>query len=238
MYKISLRKLSSVFFQNSDDEALFKELGIVPADCRTIVVNGSGVNLDDYPETPMPDGVSFLIIARLLTAKGIREFVAAAKIVRERCSGATFTVVGWIDDNPDSISESELSEWKSEGIVEFLGKQTEVRPAISASSVYVLPSYCEGTPRTVLEAMSMGRPVITTDAPGCRETVRDGDNGFMVPIKSVEELANAMMSFVDKPELIEKMGRRSREIAEEKYDVHKVNAAMLEEMGIEQASKL
>ncbi len=236
MYRMSLRKVSLVFFQNGDDEALFRKRGILSEDCRTVVVNGSGVNLDDYPRTPIPSGVAFLLIARLLTAKGIREFVGASRVVRERHSEVTFAVVGWIDDNPDSISESELEGWKSEGIIEFLGKQPDVRPAISASSVYVLPSYCEGTPRTVLEAMSMGRPVITTDAPGCRETVLDGENGFIVPIKSADELADAMLRFVDEPGLIEKMGHRSREIAEDKYDVRKVNAAMLSDMGIEWAS--
>ena len=238
MYKMSLLNVATVFFQNSDDEALFKKLGIVSANCRTTVVNGSGVNLDDYPETPIPNGISFLLIARLLTAKGIREFVAASRTVREDHSEVTFTVVGWIDDNPDSVSESELAEWKSEGIIKFLGRLTDVRPAISLASVYVLPSYCEGTPRTVLEAMSMGRPIITTDAPGCRETVRDGENGFIVPIKSVDGLANAMLRFVDDPDFVKRMGRRSRELAEERYDVRKVNAAMFAEMGIDQASGL
>lgn len=107
-----------------------------------------------------------------------------------------------------------------------------MRPAIEKATVYVLPSYREGTPRTVLEAMAMGRPIITTDAPGCRETVIDGDNGFLVPVKSVEALAAAMIRFIETPELIAKMGIRSRQIAEEKYDVHKVNAVMLKAMGI------
>src|SRR6185312_10474365 len=113
-----------------------------------------------------------------------------------------------------------------------LGRLPDVRPAIAASSVYVLPSYREGTPRTVLEAMAMGRPIITTDAPGCRETVVDGDNGFLVPVKSVEMLEQAMLRFIEDPVLVSAMGQRSRRIAEEKYDVHKVNAAMLREMGI------
>jgi glycosyltransferase involved in cell wall biosynthesis len=236
MYKVSLKHVDSVMFQNQDDEALFKDRGLVSPGCRTAVMNGSGVNLDDFPVVPLPERISFLLIARLLGAKGIREYVAAAKMLRNSGSEALFRVVGWIDDNPDSVNESELAEWKAEGIVEFLGRLNDVKHAISASSVYVLPSYREGTPRTVLEAMSMGRPIITTDAPGCREPVQNGENGFLVRVGSVDELADAMRRFIDEPVLVEQMGRRSRQIAEERYDVHKVNIAMLKEMGIENIS--
>ena len=233
MYKLALRHVATVIFQNSDDESLFVGRGLISRNSRTCVVNGSGVNLDEFPVTPLPQEASFLIIARLLGAKGIREFVAAAEQVRNEGHSATFKVVGWIDDNPDSISEGELEAWKSDGVVEFLGKQTDVRPAISSSSVYVLPSYREGTPRTVLEAMAMGRPIITTDAPGCRETVTDGDNGFLVPVHSVEELAVAMIRFVEDPHLAAKMGLRSREIAVARYDVREVNSLMLRAMRID-----
>ncbi|KGD63479.1 glycosyl transferase family protein [Alcanivorax nanhaiticus] len=145
---------------------------------------------------------------------------------------AKFLLVGWIDDNPDAIKKSELDSWVENGTLEFLGKLSDVRPAIAQSSVYVLPSYREGTPRTVLEAMAMGRAVITTDAPGCRETVVDGDNGFLVPVQNAPALADAMISMIESPLRVVAMGKRSREIAEEKYDVHKVNAVMLKEMGI------
>jgi len=118
------------------------------------------------------------------------------------------------------------------GDVQFYGRLNDVRPSIALCSVYVLPSYREGTPRTVLEAMAMGRPIITTDAPGCRETVIDGDNGYLVPVKAIDDLTVAMLKFVEQPELIKKMGERSRIIAEEKYDVNKVNEFMLKEMGI------
>lgn len=232
MYKVGLSNVETVMFQNTDDESLFVARGLISENSRTCVVNGSGVNLDEFPVTPLPDKASFLIIARLLGAKGIREFVAAARQVINEGHSATFRAVGWIDDNPDSISEEELEAWKLEGIVEFPGKQMDVRPAITSSSVYVLPSYREGIPRTVLEAMSMGRPVITTDAPGCREVVIDGDNGFLVPVQSVDELATAMICFLEDPHLASEMGLRSREIAEEKFDVRKVNEVMLVEMNI------
>jgi glycosyltransferase involved in cell wall biosynthesis len=152
--------------------------------------------------------------------------------VKARYPEARFTLVGWLDDNPDAIAQHELDDWVSSGTLEFLGKLADVRPAIASCNVYVLPSYREGTPRTVLEAMAMGRPVITTNAPGCREPIVDGDNGFLVPVQAVDELANAMIRFIEEPDLIVSMGQRSRLIAEEKYDVHKVNAVMLEAMGL------
>lgn len=161
-------------------------------------------------------------------------YVEAANLIKRSRPEVTFSLVGWIDENPGAITKEELDEWIESGTIKYFGRLDDVRNALGACSVFVLPSfYPEGTPRTILEAMAMGRPVITTDAPGCRETVVDGDNGFLVPVKSVEPLAAAMLKFIEKPELIERMGARSRAIAEEKYDVHKVNAVMLKEMGIE-----
>lgn len=164
--------------------------------------------------------------------KGVREYAQAAQKVKAEYPNAVFRLVGWIDDNPDAIAQHELDGWVDSGMLEFLGKLADVRPAIADCNVYVLPSYREGTPRTVLEAMAMGRPVITTDAPGCRETVADGDNGFLVPVQAVDELAAAMVQFIENPELVDKMGQRSRQVAEQKYDVHRVNEFMLAEMGI------
>lgn len=233
LYRQALKCADLVFFQNPDDEALFRQLGLLSQKAPSQVVNGSGIDTARFTQAPLPQGSpSFLLIARLLGDKGIREYVAAAARVRERHPEITFKVVGDIDANPDSITRQELDSWIAAGRIDYLGKLDDVRPAISESSVYVLPSYREGTPRTVLEAMAMGRPIITTDAPGCRETVVEGDNGFLVPVKSVDALVEAMKRFIDQPELVTKMGQRSRAIAEEKYDVHKVNAVMLEAMGI------
>ena len=173
------------------------------------------------------------MIARLLGDKGVREYAKAASQIRTQYPNTEFGLVGWLDENPDAISKTELDDWVADGSITYHGRLDDVRPTIAESSVYVLPSYREGTPRTVLEAMAMGRPIITTDAPGCRETVIDGENGFLVEVKSVDALVKAMQRFVDEPELANRMGKRSREIAEEKYDVHKVNAVMLREMGIE-----
>jgi len=233
LYRFGLSKSHKVFFQNPDDQALFRQLDLLPADIPSCVVNGSGVDVADYSVTPLRDKSSFLLIARLLGDKGVREYAMAAKKVKLQHPQVSFKLVGWIDDNPDAIGQHELDEWVNSGTLEFLGKLADVRPAIASSNVYVLPSYREGTPRTVLEAMAMGRPVITTDAPGCRETVVDGDNGFLVPVQSVDELVSAMIRFIEEPELAAHMGQRSRQIAEEKYDVHKVNEFMLSEMGIQ-----
>ena len=233
MYRFALGKVNKVFFQNRDDERLFADLGILSRKTPTVIVNGSGVDLSHFDVAPLPVGKpTFLMICRLLGDKGVREYSRAAHKLHQKREEVCIRLIGWIDENPDSISPAELDEWVKSGNIEFLGYLDDVRPAIAGANVYVLPSYREGTPRTVLEAMAMGRPVITTDAPGCRETVIEGDNGFLVPVKSVDALAEAMQKFIDDPKLAIRMGKRSREIAEEKYDVHKVNAVMLREMGI------
>ena len=232
LYRYSLSFAQIVFFQNPDDQALFRNSGLISADASSCVVDGSGVDISKFSIAPLPQNHSFLMIARLLGDKGVREYAKAAKIVKLSHPDVTFRLVGWIDENPDAISKEELDSWVEAGTIEYIGKLVDVRPAIEQCTVYVLPSYREGTPRTVLEAMAMGRPVITTDAPGCRETVSDGVNGYLVPVKSVDEVVRAMCSFIEISGLAEKMGERSRIIAEEKYDVHKVNAVILDKMGV------
>jgi glycosyltransferase involved in cell wall biosynthesis len=232
LYAFALRRVHKVIFQNPDDQALFRERGVLSRRTPSAVVNGSGIDLMAYAVQPQPDVLRFLMIGRLLGDKGVREYALAAQRIREVHPGLRFRLVGWIDENPDAIGQSELDSWIASGNIEFLGRHSDVRPAIADAAVYVLPSYREGTPRTVLEAMAMGRPIITTDAPGCRETVDHGKNGFLVPVKSVDGLVSAMQRFIDDPMLACRMGSRSRQIAEEKYDVHKVNEAMFREMGI------
>ncbi|MEZ9198476.1 glycosyltransferase family 4 protein [Shewanella sp. 10N.286.54.B9] len=233
LYRFALSRNDKVLFQNPDDEQLFRHLDILPESVPSAIMNGSGVDVAEYQVSAFPQQVTFLLIARLLGDKGVREYAQAAALVKAKHPQAKFELVGWIDDNPDAISQTELDAWINSGTLTFLGKLSDVRPAIESASVYVLPSYREGTPRTVLEAMSMGRAIITTDAPGCRETVVDGANGYLIPVKSVDELATAMISFINEPAKVIAMGAKSREIAENKYDVHKVNHAMLKEMGMD-----
>jgi glycosyltransferase involved in cell wall biosynthesis len=232
LYGLALRHTHKVFFQNSDDQAWFRSLGLLPTSTPTCVVNGSGVDVAAFAVAPLPHGPHFLLIARLLGDKGVREYAEAAQRTRALHPQARFSLVGWLDENPDAITQSELDAWVQAGTLDFLGRLSDVRPAIEACSVYVLPSYGEGTPRTVLEAMAMGRAVITTDAPGCRETVVDGDNGLLVPVKSVDALVEAMVRFITDPTLAARMGQRGRQLAEDKYDVHKVNTILLKEMGL------
>lgn len=236
LYAQALKHADKVFFQNPDDLKLFQDMHLLETSKPTVVVNGSGVNVQDFDVMPLPLNAqgqvkaSFLLIARLLGDKGVREYAGAARIIKAKYPETEFHLVGWIDDNPSAISQAELDTWVSEKTVNCWGKLSDVRPAIAASSVYVLPSYREGTPRTVLEAMAMGRAVITTDAPGCRETVSNGVNGYLVGVKSVDDLVQTMQYFVEDPKLITYMGQRSREIALNKYDVHQVNKHMMTEM--------
>lgn len=238
LYQQALSHSHKTFFQNPDDLKLFQKLKLIDHKAAAVVVNGSGVNVSDFNVLPLPldhqqqPKISFLLIARLLVDKGVREYAAAAKLIKAEYPNVEFHLVGWIDDNPAAITQAELDTWVNNKILNYWGKLSDVRPAIAASSVYVLPSYREGTPRTVLEAMAMGRAIITTDAPGCRETVVNGQNGFLVEVKSVDSLVTAMQAFVQCPELIQQMGQQSRQITLDKYDVHQVNQHMMQEMGL------
>lgn len=200
LYRLALAHADVVLFQNPDDMALFRKLRLLPTRVPSVVVNGSGVDTIRYSPTSLPEQLSFLMIARLLGDKGVREFGAAALLVKKRHPEVSIRLVGFLDQSPDSISEAELDGIVASG-VEFVGRLDDVRPAITQSSVYVLPSYREGTPRSTLEAMAMGRAIVTTDAPGCRETVIEGVNGFLVPPRDPVALAEAMEKFISDPGL-------------------------------------
>ena len=231
LYRSALKRATLVFFQNPDDRDEFMGLGLLRSDIPVHVVAGSGVDTSHFSVEPFPsEPIRFLLIARLLGDKGIREYVEAARKVRVARTDAEFHLVGGTDPSPDGISEGEVSRWHESGDIIWHGQLSDVRSAIAQTHVYVLPSYREGTPRTVLEAMSMERPIITTDAPGCRETVIPNVNGMLVPVKNSQALADAMLQFMEHPDLITRMGIESRKMAEQKYDVHKVNAAMIEAM--------
>ena len=234
LYRAALTGTAGVFFQNPDDLALFIETGLLRERYKALVINGSGIDTRYFSPAALPHGpVVFLLIARLLKDKGIFEYASAAAILKQRYPEAIFRLLGPLDPNPNAISSDQLRTWQQAGVLDYLGEAGDVRPHLAASCVYVLPSYREGTPRTVLEAMSMGRPVITTDAPGCRETVTDGDNGFLVPVKDSSALAHAMERFILTPELMPLMGARGREIACLKYDVHAVNDTILHHMNLD-----
>jgi glycosyltransferase involved in cell wall biosynthesis len=233
LYYHSLRNNQVVFFQNPDDMDLFRRLGLVHAKHKVVLVNGSGVDVEHYRPAPLPSTPSFLLIARLIEEKGVRQYVEAARNVKSRYPHVRFRLVGFPDKNPTSIQGWELESWQSEGVIEYLGRLYDVRPAIADASVYVLPSYYrEGVPRSILEAMSMGRAIVTTDSPGCRETVRPGINGFLVPTHDAEKLALALERFLIKPQLQQSMGEASRRLAVAKFDVRDVNRVILGNLGL------
>lgn len=232
LYRISLTTNQTVFFQNPDDRDLFVQSGLVKAS-QAAVVNGSGIDLDHFYQAPVDTTRPvFLLIARLLRDKGIGEYAEAARLMKRRHPQAVFLLVGPTDTNPSAISAEEVAAWHRSGWVEYLGELSDVRTVIKRSSVYVLPSYREGMPRTVLEAMAMGRPIITTDVPGCKETVIEGYNGYLVAPRDPQTLAEVMERFITHPELVTQMGNNSRKLAEEKFNVHHVNKQMLKAMGL------
>lgn len=238
LYKLALKQCEKVFFQNSDDLELFIDLKLVSQNAKTCVVNGSGVNILDYPFSPIKsldssEVISFIMVARLIGDKGVREYAQAAQRLKEKYgSNVQFNLAGGLDMNPTSISEQELNSWIEDGRLNYLGKLKDVRPSILDSQVFVLPSYREGTSRAALEAMSMGRAIITTDAPGCRQTVKEGYNGFLAKVKSVESLVESIEKIIAIRHEIPTMGKNSRLMIEEYYDVNKVNEVLLNEMRI------
>lgn len=232
LYHISLKRAKQVIFQNPDNLNEFVQRGIVPA-TKCALVNGSGVDISHYTHTPLPNNQPvFLTIGRLLGEKGFREYAQAAQIVKARYPEATFQLLGPEDPSPDGIPLSEVQHSHQQGWLEYLGSTHDVRPYLQNCHIYVLPSYHEGMPRTVLEAMAMGRPILTTDVPGCRETVTPGENGYLVPKANAQALAERIIWFIENRDQWERMGKRSRELAEEKYDVHKVNQQLMEIMGL------
>jgi glycosyltransferase involved in cell wall biosynthesis len=236
LYRISFLRAEGVIFQNGDNLQLFVSKGLVPAE-RCHVVDGSGVELSHFGQCDLPSGPpTFLLIARLLGEKGLREYVSAARVVKMVHPEARFELLGAEDSSPDRIPLREVMAWHAEGVIDYKGETPDVRPFIAACHVCVLPSYHEGVPRSVLEAMAMGRPILTTDVPGCRETVREGVNGFLVPSVDSRMLANRMLWFIENRNEWQRMGKASRALCEERFDVHAVNKEILRITGTLNAS--
>ncbi len=230
---LALASCQTVLLQNPDDQQELTRRGLLPAGARVEITRGSGVDLAHYAPTPMPPGpLRFLFVGRLLAEKGIREFAAMARALRAEHPQAVFRVVGWVDSNPTSVTSAELEGWVREGVLEYAGALTDVRPELRAAHVLVLPSYREGTPRSVLEAMSMGRAVITTDAPGCRETVIHGDSGLLVPARDVGALVAAARSLLRDRSQVTRLAEAGRQRALALYDARAVAAHVLDAIGL------
>ncbi|WP_129724904.1 glycosyltransferase family 4 protein [Xylanivirga thermophila] len=230
-YKIALSCCNCIFFQNMDNEIMFKKMELVKGQ-NTYIVNGSGINLNYFTPQPLPKDDVFLFIGRLLRDKGILEYLKAARIVKSKYPNAKFQVLGPFDTNPTTIEIKDMEPYIKKGYIEYLGATDDVRPFLKECSVFVLPSYHEGRSRSTIEAMAIGRPIITTDAPGCRETIIDGVNGFLVPVKDVKALAEKMIWMIENKEIREKMARESLKICQDRYDVNKVNKDLLKVMNL------
>lgn len=233
LYKLALPQLNQLIFLNPDDPKDLLEIHSIKVK-KVEVLGGIGLNLEDYPySNSYPSNPTFIFIARLLAEKGIHDYISAARSVKNKYPDTKFIVLGTIDKEAlGALRESELQQLIEENIFEYPGHVNNVSEWIGKSSVFVLPSYREGVPRSTQEAMAIGRPVITTDVPGCRETVVDGVNGFLVEKWNPQALAEKIIYFIEHPEQIEKMGYESYKIAQEKFDADKVNQRLLNILGL------
>lgn len=233
LYKSTLFMNDKVFMLNEDDVNLFNQERLVSLD-KMHRLNGIGVDLEKYEYSkPITDRINFLFVGRLLKEKGVVEFIEAADIIKREYKDVNFIIVGGVDPNPGSITEEYIQKYVRKGVIEWPNEVEDVIPWYKKSSVFVLPSYYrEGIPRTTQEAMSIGRPIITSDGPGCRETVEDGVNGKLIKAQDISSLINAIKVFINEPKLIESMGAASRSIAEKKYDINKINEEILNVMGL------
>ncbi len=211
---------SAVIFQNGEDSQDFLNERLV-TDSQAIVIRGAGVNVSQFMPAPEPAGIPVVsLAARMVWDKGVGEFVQAARLLRAKGIKARFVLVGSVDsDNPTSLSEADLMGWEKDGIVEWWGHRENMPDVYAASHVVVLPSYGEGLPKTLLEAAACARPLVATDVRGCREIVRDGENGFLVPVKEAAPLARAIETLLHDRALRAKMGARSRELVEKEFRV-------------------
>ncbi|BEI12342.1 glycosyltransferase family 4 protein [Edwardsiella ictaluri] len=217
LYKISLPHSNCVMFLNEDDrdEIIYKNKIKVK---HHHVLGGIGVDLNRYEFSSPPDGIVFTMISRLLIDKGVREYVQAASYVKNIYPNVRFDFIGGLDDNLGGVKKEDLAEWVKKGDVNFKGVSNNIPDVLKNTSVFVLPSYREGVPRSTQEAMAIGRPIITTNVPGCKETVINGVNGFLIPPWDGQTLAEKMIYFIENKSEIERMGKESRIIAERKFD--------------------
>lgn len=229
LYKLALPQLDKLIFLNPDDpKDLLEKYNITVKQVE--VLGGIGLNLTDYKHSNnYPKDITFIFVARLLAEKGIHDYIAAAKIVKDSYPQAKFIVLGAIDKEArGALKDSELKHLTANEIIEYPGHVNNVAEWIAKSSVFILPSYYrEGVPRSIQEAMAIGRAVITTDVPGCRETVVDGVNGFLVEKWNPQALAEKMIYFIENPEQVAIMGYESHKMAQEKFDANEVNKRLL-----------
>ena len=213
----------AVIFQNPDDrDTLMAATGLPHS--KVEMIRGSGVDLAQYTAAPEPAGVPVVLFpARLLADKGVFEFVAAARLLRAKRLAARFVLVGLVDTaNPTSVTQAQLDEWLTEGVVEHWGYRSDMPQVLASATVVALPSYREGMPKALLEAAACGRAVVTTDVPGCRDAIEPGVTGLLVPVRAVKDLAQTIEQLLNQPEQRKAMGLAGRRLAEQEFDVHAV----------------
>ncbi|MBQ7960087.1 MAG: glycosyltransferase family 4 protein [Clostridia bacterium] len=232
LYKISLSGCKKVFFLNNQNMEFFLKHKIAKQ-TQAVRVGGSGVNLEKFTPKPLGDRNSFLFVGSLLKLKGIMEYMEAARMVKKKYPDAEFHIVGEIDERLSAISQDELNTYVCDGTVIYHGYQTDVRPYFAQCSCFVLPSYTEGIPTCVIEAMATQRPIITTHAPGCSETIVDGEDGFLVPVGDAEALADKMIYMIEHRKDAEKMALSALERVKQNFDVRKVNEKMIKTMSLD-----
>jgi len=221
LYRAALYRSARVFFQNSDDRHLFISGGLVAAE-KTDTLPGSGIDLQKFVphEFPAEPPVRFLLVARMLWDKGVGEFVAAARILKQRNLNVECYLLGFLDsENPVAVSAGQIDEWEREGVVSYLGTSDDVAEQVNKASCVVLPSYREGLPRALLEAAAMARPIVATDAVGCRDVVNDGMSGYLCRLRDPEDLADKMEQIAAlSPAERRAMGLRGRAKVEREFD--------------------
>ncbi|QAY78041.1 glycosyltransferase family 4 protein [Sphingosinicella sp. BN140058] len=235
LYRAGVARAETIFVFNDDDRRMMLEHGIIDPQHRVLQVPGSGVDTGHYTMARLPEGPPcFLMMARLMRDKGVGDYIEAARRLRPSLPDARFMLLGRPEtENPTGYSHEDVQAWAREGLIEHIPETRDVRPYLAQCHAFVLPSfYREGLPRTILEAMSSGRPVITCDLPGCRDAITDGVTGFLVPARSPETLAAAMLRIVEDRKRLEQMAAAAREAATARYDVRKVNALLIRAMGL------
>lgn len=230
-YKLVFYFCKACFFMNWDDFGKLKKWRLIREE-KAVAVNGSGVNMEHFIRYPLPEVPCICMTSRLVAGKGIQEYFKAASLLKKKYPQVTFLLVGGLDEHKDSITEEELLALTGEGAVTYCGFAEDVRPYLKMCSVFVLPSYHEGNGRSIVEAMAAGRAIVTTDVPGCRDTVVEGYNGFLVPAGNGEALAKRLELLIENKELRESMGNCSYLLCLEKYEVRKVNRTLLLAMGL------
>jgi len=225
-YKLSLSRTNLIIFQNEDDRKLLIDSHILDSEATTSIVNGSGVDVIRFKETSPPPGpLVYLMVARLIGQKGVREYIRAASIVKETIPDARFLLAGTADSNPDSVPAAEIDACRKRGLIEVLGHIEDPAPLYEQCHIFVLPTYYrEGRPRVILEAMASGRPTITTDWVGCRDCIQDGETGILVEPRDSTSLANAMLTLGQSQNVRLQMGKAARRYCLEHFDVRKVSA--------------